>query len=175
MAVVNVYQRHSKKCLKRKEDKAGQQKRCRCRFRLRGGKNGKRSAKTSTLEIATEAARKLEQELEFEALGIEAPKKPDHITIEAAVKLHLDRRTQRRVVQQCAGDIVKPDALAVVVKPFGRFRGVTFPPPTARVPTSSSLQVRLTSARDEYHSRMKLLTPKECFHNLARSGSPRSA
>lgn len=97
MAVVTVYQRHSKKCRKHREEKTGQNKRCRCRFWLRWGKDGKRSAKTRSLEIATKAARKLEQELEFEALGIAAPKKPDHTTIEAAIKLYLDDMAQRGV------------------------------------------------------------------------------
>jgi len=53
---VTVYQRHSKKCRKSKQEKAGQHKRCRCRFWLRWGKDGKRSAKTRSLEIATKAA-----------------------------------------------------------------------------------------------------------------------
>lgn len=97
MAVVTVYQRHSKKCRKHREEKTGQNKRCRCRFWLRWGKDGKRSAKTRSLEIATKAARKLEQELEFEALGIEAPKRPDHTTIDAAIKLYLDDMAQRGV------------------------------------------------------------------------------
>jgi len=97
MAVVTVYPRHSKKCRNAQQKSAGQHKRCKCRLWLRWGKNGKRSAKTRSLEIATKAARKLEQELEFEALGIEAPKKPDHITIEAAIKLYLDDMVQRGV------------------------------------------------------------------------------
>jgi hypothetical protein len=40
-------------------------------------------------DIATKAARKLEEELELATNGIEPPKKPDHITIEAAADLYL--------------------------------------------------------------------------------------
>lgn len=117
MAVVKVYQRHSKKCLK--EQKAGQRKRCKCRLWLRWGKNGKRSAKTRSLEIATKAARKLEQELEFEALGIEAPKKPDHITIEAAIKLYLDEMAQRGVK-----DPSKPRRMLAWLREYAYQKGI---------------------------------------------------
>jgi integrase/recombinase XerD len=96
----------------------GQHKRCKCRLWLRWGKNGKRSAKTRSLEIATKAARKLEQELEFEALGIEAPKKPDHITIEAAVKLYLDDMTQR------VKDPSKPRRMLAWLREYAHQKGI---------------------------------------------------
>ena len=97
MAVVTVYARHSKKCLKSKEKKCGQYKRCNCPLWLRWGKDDKKSAKTRTWDIATKAARKLEQELELEALGIEPIKKPDHITIESAADLYLGDMAQRGI------------------------------------------------------------------------------
>jgi len=86
---VTVHARHSKKCPKSKEKNAGQYKRCGCPLWLRWGKDGNRSAHTRSWDIATKAARKLEQDLELEALGIEPIKKPDHITIESAADLYL--------------------------------------------------------------------------------------
>jgi len=118
MAVVTVYPRHSKKCRNAQQKSAGQHKRCKCRLWLRWGKNGKRSAKTRSLEIATKAARKLEQELEFEALGIEAPKKPDHITIEAAVKLYLDDMAQR------VKDPSKPRRMLAWLRDYAHQKGI---------------------------------------------------
>jgi len=97
MAVVTVYPRHSKKCPKSKEKNAGQYKRCNCPKWLRWGKNGKKSAKTRTWEVANKAARKLEEELDLEAMGIEPPKKPDHLTIESAADLYLNDMVQRGI------------------------------------------------------------------------------
>ena len=94
MAVVTVYPRHSKKCQHAKEQNASQYKRCKCPKWLRWGKSGKRSAKTRIWEVANRAARKLEEELDLKAMGVEPPKKPDHKTIEAAVKLYLDDMAQ---------------------------------------------------------------------------------
>jgi len=85
---VTVYARHSRKCSKSGERGAGQYKRCKCPLWLRWGKDGKKSAKTRSWDIATKAARKLEEGLELAANGIEPPKKADHITIESAVDLH---------------------------------------------------------------------------------------
>jgi len=86
---VTVYARHSSKCPKRKEKNVGQYKRCKCPLWLRWGKDGKKSAKTRSWDIATKAARKLEEALELAANGIEPPKKADHITIESAADLYL--------------------------------------------------------------------------------------
>jgi integrase/recombinase XerD len=97
MAVVTVYARHSKKCPKSKEKNAGQHRRCNCPKWLRWGKDGKKSAKTRSWEVATRKAHKLQAELDLEGLGIEAPKKPDHITIEAAINLYLDDMAQRGI------------------------------------------------------------------------------
>ena len=55
------------------------------------------SAKTRSWDIATKAARKLEQELELKANGIEPPKKPDYITIESAADLYLGDMDQRGI------------------------------------------------------------------------------
>ena len=85
---VSVYARHSSKCSKSGE-RGGQYKRCKCPLWLRWGADGKKSAKTRSWDIATKAARKLEQELELAANGIEPLKKPDHITIQSAVDLYL--------------------------------------------------------------------------------------
>lgn len=63
---------------------------------LRCGKSYKPSARTRSWEIANKAARKLEEELERAAWGIEQPKPPDHVTIEAAVELYLIDRAQRK-------------------------------------------------------------------------------
>jgi hypothetical protein len=95
--VVSVYARHSGKCPQSKVKNARQFKRCKCPLWLRWGKSHKRSAKTRTWELATKAARKLEEELEREALGIEQPKKPDHVTIDEALELYLVDRAQRGI------------------------------------------------------------------------------
>jgi hypothetical protein len=80
-----------------KEKNAGQYKRCKCPLWLRWGKCGKKSAKTRSWDIATKAARKLEEELELEANGIEPSKKPDYITIESAADLYLGDMAQRGI------------------------------------------------------------------------------
>ncbi len=100
MAVVMVFARHSEKCPKSKEKNAGQYRRCKCPLWLRWGADGKKSAKTRSWEIATKKARKLEEEFELKALGIEPPKKADHITIESAVDLYLADREQRGVKER---------------------------------------------------------------------------
>jgi len=96
---VTVYARHSSKCSKSGEKGAGQYKRCKCPLWLRWGRYGKKSAKTRSWDIATKAARKLEEELELAAHGIEPPKKVDHITIETAVDLYLSDMTQRALAK----------------------------------------------------------------------------
>jgi site-specific recombinase XerD len=96
---VTVYARHSRKCSKSGERGAGQYKRCKCPLWLRWGKDGKRSAKTRSWDIATKAARKFEEGLELAANGIEPPKKADHITIESAVDLYLSDMTQRALAK----------------------------------------------------------------------------
>jgi hypothetical protein len=55
----------------------------------------KRSAKTRSWEIANKKARLLEEELDQTALGVEAPKNPEPITIEAAAELYLKDMVQR--------------------------------------------------------------------------------
>jgi site-specific recombinase XerD len=95
--VVTVYVRHSRKCPQSKVKNAGQFKRCKCPLWLRWSKSRKRSARTRSWEIANKAARKLEEELEREALGIEAPKPPDHVTIDSAMELYLVDRSQRGI------------------------------------------------------------------------------
>ena len=80
-----------------KERNAGQHKRCKCPLWLRWGKHDKKSAKTRSWDIATKAARKLEEELELAANGIEPPKKPDYIAIEAAADLYLGDMAQRGI------------------------------------------------------------------------------
>jgi hypothetical protein len=77
---VTVYARHSRKCSKSGERGAGQYKRCKCSLWLRWGKDGKKSAKTRSWDIATKAARKLEEGLELAANGIEASEegRPHH-------------------------------------------------------------------------------------------------
>ncbi|PYX26860.1 MAG: hypothetical protein DMG80_20475, partial [Acidobacteria bacterium] len=94
MAVVTVYTRHSKGCPKSKEKNTGQYRRCNCPKWLRWGKKSKKSAKTRTWDAANKAARKLEEELDLKAMGIELPKRANHKTIEAAVKLYLDDMAQ---------------------------------------------------------------------------------
>ena len=93
---VSAYARHSSKRSKSRERGTGQYKRCKCPLWLRWGKDSKKSAKTRSWDIATKAARKLEQELELAANGIEPPKKPDHITIETAVDLYVPARISLR-------------------------------------------------------------------------------
>jgi integrase/recombinase XerD len=95
--VVTVYARHSGKCPQSKVRHAGQHRRCKCPLWLRWGKSDKRSARTRSWEIANKAARKLEEELEREALGIETPKPPDHTTIDSALELYLLDRSQRGI------------------------------------------------------------------------------
>jgi hypothetical protein len=87
MAVVTVYASHSRSCSKSGEKNSGQYKRCRCPFWLQWNKNNelfKKSTMTRSREIATKTARRLEQELELESLGVEPIKKAEHITIESA-------------------------------------------------------------------------------------------
>jgi hypothetical protein len=93
--VVTAYARHSGKCPQSKVRHAGQHRRCKCPLWLRWGKSNKRSAGTRTWEIATKAARQLEEELERQVLGIEAPKPSDHVTIDVALELYLADRSQR--------------------------------------------------------------------------------
>jgi hypothetical protein len=71
------------------------------------------------LEIATKAARKLEQELELEALGICAPKKPDHITTEAAIKLYVDDMAQRGIK-----DSSKPRRMLAWLREYAHEKGI---------------------------------------------------
>ncbi len=105
MAVVIVFARHSEKCPKSKEKSAGQYRRCKCPLWLRWGADGKKSAKIRSWEIATKKARKLEEELEQKALGIEPPKKADHITVESAVDLYLADREQRGVKERSKASV----------------------------------------------------------------------
>jgi integrase/recombinase XerD len=95
--VVTVYARHSGKCPQSKVRHAGQYRRCKCPLWLRWGKSQKKSARTRSWEIATKAARKLEEELEREASGIETPKPPDHATIDTALELYLLDQSQRGI------------------------------------------------------------------------------
>ena len=95
--VVTVYARHARKCPQSKVKRAGQYRRCKCPLWLRWGKSHKRSARTRTWEIASKAARKLEEELEREALGLEPPKKPELVTIDEALELYLVDRAQRGI------------------------------------------------------------------------------
>jgi integrase/recombinase XerD len=95
--VVTVYARHSARCPQSKVRRAGQYRRCKCPLWLRWGKSKKRSAGTRTWEIATKAARKLEEELEREALGIATPKLADRVTIDTALELYLVDRSQRGI------------------------------------------------------------------------------
>ncbi len=97
---VTVHARHSSQFSKSKEKNSGQWKRCECPLWLQWNTNRdqfKKSAKTRSWDIATKAARKLEHDLELEALGIELIKKPDHITIEAAADLYLSDMAQRGI------------------------------------------------------------------------------
>jgi hypothetical protein len=87
--VVIVYARHSGKCPQSKVRQAGQHRRCKCPLWLRWGKSYKRSARTRSWEIATKSARKLEEELEREAVGIEMPKPPTPVTFDEALELYL--------------------------------------------------------------------------------------
>jgi hypothetical protein len=95
--VVTVCARHSGKCPQSKVRRAGQYRRCKCPLWLRWGKSRKRSARTRSWEIATKAARKLEEELDREALGIEQSKQPDHVTIDSALELYLLDRSPRGI------------------------------------------------------------------------------
>jgi hypothetical protein len=95
--VVTVYARHSGKCPQSKVRHGGLHRRCKCPLWLRWGKSHKRSARTRSWEIANKAARKLEEELERAALGIETPKPPDHVTIDASLELYLTDRSQRGI------------------------------------------------------------------------------
>lgn len=95
--VVTVYARHSAKCPQSKVRHAGQHRRCKCPLWLRWGKSHKQSARTRSWEIAIKGARKLEEELELEALGIEQPKPPDHVTIDTALELYMADRAQRGI------------------------------------------------------------------------------
>jgi len=90
MAVVTVYPRHSKRCDKSKGKNARQYKRCKCPLWLEWNENGcqsRKSAKTRSWEIANRCARNLEQELDLKAVGMEPPKKTDHITWSAVLTL----------------------------------------------------------------------------------------
>ncbi len=77
---VTVYARHGAKCPKSRERNTGQYKRCKCPLWLRWGKHDKKSARTRSWDIATKAARKLEQELELAAQWHRASKeaRPHH-------------------------------------------------------------------------------------------------
>jgi hypothetical protein len=71
-----------------------------CPLWLEWNENGiqfRKSAKTRTWEIANKAARKLEEELDLKALGIEPPKKADHISIQSATDLYLKDMAQRGI------------------------------------------------------------------------------
>jgi hypothetical protein len=97
---VTVYARHSSKCPKSKEKNAGQWKRCKCPLWLQWNKEKeqfKKSAKTRSWDIATKAARKLEDALELEGSGEEPIKKADHISIESAADLYLSDMAQRGI------------------------------------------------------------------------------
>lgn len=119
--VVSVYARHSGKCPQSKVRHAGQYRRCKCPLWLRWGKSHRRSARTRTWEIATKAARKLEEELEREALGIEAPKPPDHVTIDCALELYMLDRSQRGIK-----DSSKPHRLLSRLRNYAYARNVIF-------------------------------------------------
>ena len=95
--MVTVYARHSGKCPQSKVRHAGHHRRCKCPLWLRWGKNHKKAARTRSWEIATKAARKLEVELEREALGLEVPKPADHATIDTALELYLADRGKRGI------------------------------------------------------------------------------
>ena len=100
MAVVTVYPRHSKKCQRNKDKSARQYRRCKCPPWLEWNEDGnqrRKSAKTRNWEIANKAARLLEEELDLKAIGMEPPKKAEHITIESAVNLYLKDMAQRGV------------------------------------------------------------------------------
>lgn len=113
--VVTVYARHSGKCPQSKVRHAGQHRRCNCPLWLRWGKIHKRSARTRSWEIATKSARKFEEELEREAMGIEAPKPPDPVTIDSALELYMDDKSQRGIK-----DSSKPQRL------LGRLRNYAY-------------------------------------------------
>ena len=118
---VSVYARHSSKCSKSRERGTGQFKRCKCPLWLRWGKDGKKSAKTRSWDIATKAARKLEQELELAANGIEPLKKPDHITIQSAVDLYLSDMNQRSLAKPT---VDKARRMITRLRDFANTRGI---------------------------------------------------
>jgi hypothetical protein len=100
MAVVTVYPRHSKKCQRNKDKSARQYRRCKCPLWLEWNEDGsqfRKSAKTRTWEIANKAARTLEEKLDLKAIGMEPPKKADHISIQSAVDLYLKDMDQRGI------------------------------------------------------------------------------
>ena len=121
---VTVYARHSSKCSKSKEKNAGQWKRCKCPLWLQWNENGyqfKRSAKTRSWDIATKAARRLEEDLELAANGIEPPKKADHITIDSAVDLYLSDMTQRALAKPT---IDKARRMLTRLRDYANARGI---------------------------------------------------
>ncbi|WP_162601757.1 tyrosine-type recombinase/integrase [Occallatibacter savannae] len=95
--VVTVYARHSSTCPHRNMKNAGQYRRCKCPLWLRWGKRHKRSAGTRSWEIAIKGARKLEEELERKALGLEPLKRPAATTIDEALELYFVDRAQRGI------------------------------------------------------------------------------
>jgi site-specific recombinase XerD len=118
---VTVYARHSRKCPKSGEKGSGQYKRYKCPLWLRWGADGRKSAKTRSWDIATKAARKLEQELELAANGIEPPKKADHITIETAVDLYLSDMAQRALAKPT---IDKARRMLTRLRDYANARGI---------------------------------------------------
>jgi integrase len=119
MALVTVYARHSKKCSKSKERGTGRYKHCRCPLWLRWGRNGKKSAKTRSWEIANKKARNLEQELELCALGVEPPAKVEHKTIDDVVNLYLADMAQNGI-----RDTSKARRMLIRLRDFANARGI---------------------------------------------------
>ena len=98
MAVVTVYPRHSKKCQHAKGKGTRASTNGATAQSGYGGARTERShAKTRSWEVANRAARKLEEELELKAMGLEPTKKADHISIESAVDLYLKDMKQRGI------------------------------------------------------------------------------
>jgi hypothetical protein len=92
MAVVTVYPRHSKKCGKNKDKNARQYRRCKCPLWLEWNENGnpvQKISQESELGDREQGRSQLEEELDLKALGVEPPKKADHISIQSAVDLYL--------------------------------------------------------------------------------------
>jgi hypothetical protein len=121
---VTVYARHSSKCSKSKEKNAGQWKRCKCHIWLQWNENGnqfKKSAKTRSWEIATKAARKLEEELELTVNGVEPLKKPDHITTQSAVDLYLSDMRQRSLAKPT---VDKARRMIIRLRDYASARGI---------------------------------------------------